>query len=313
MRGTGVPEQPLPGNPLGRTSRSSTRLAREPPTSGPNSSSVPGIEWPYGFMAFNGSAFRRGHGGRTALLHAPRRPSMVSSRRSPGARVSAAWFCDPHRADDRGRPARRPCPTRTSTATSHCTPPTRGSSDVYPAGGADPAGPGSAADNRRRAVAHDGWDELLVMADPGCSGRMCQPGPNASDAEALAQSIRIRPRPRGDRSCRGERRRGRSPDDGRQDCSRNDRVIESPAPTEGGPPAVLWPIFRPGPGGGLRRRRRNGPRNGRVDPALPVRHSQRARPCGSCAAESIAPEDRSFERAVEAAAPVVNSVEFHAP
>jgi hypothetical protein len=170
-----------------------------------------------------------------------------------------------------------------------------------------PEGAGPTTDGGQR----HGWDQLVVMADPELIGTDCQTGRNPNDAEALAESIRSDPGL--------EATAPVAVPVGGAEALTMDVVIAAGASVcarrdeDSGYilPAVLTPVFD-----------QDGVMNVVTSIATGVATGDLMRlylfdvPDGSStrilAIAIVAPESR-FERAVEAAAPVVNSIEFHAP
>jgi hypothetical protein len=135
------------------------------------------------------------------------------------------------------------------------------------------------------------------MADPAPVGTGCQAGPVPADAEALAESIRSDP----------------------------DLQATAPVPVSAGGAEALMLDVVVAAGASVCDEviaRGSHPRPTQVIGGTPIAPGDRMRlylfdaPEGSSmrilAMAIIAPESR-FERAVEAAAPVIDSIEFHAP
>jgi hypothetical protein len=175
-----------------------------------------------------------------------------------------------------------------------------------------PEGPGvpPTTDGAQR---HDGWDQLFLIADPALGGAGCQRGPSSADAAALAESIRS------------------NPDLGATDpvavsvggaeALMMDVVIAAGTPisvaaNEGGDfcaDGLLNPVFDQDVGSTIYAD--NGFATGLASGDL-MRLYLFDVPEGSSmrilAIAIIAPESR-FERVIEAATPVVDSIEFHTP
>jgi hypothetical protein len=158
------------------------------------------------------------------------------------------------------------------------------------------------------------WDELFVIADPALLGTDCQTGPSPADAEALAQSIKSDPD-------LGATAPVVVSVGGAEALMMDVKIaaeatICGPADAEGDvlPNAVLNPLFSYEPGASFTfvdERAIRGPASGEW-----MRLYMFDVPAGSSmrilAIAIVAPESR-FERAIEAATPVVDSIEFHAP
>jgi hypothetical protein len=272
---------------------------------------VRGIEWPYGFMAFQARLFA----GDTVVEQLFF--TTADSRLGPDGRLGLEYDSDGFGTDiapttEDGQPVALPYNFFDGEVTLHAAHPwvsrsysTQGSSD----GGSIrliPEGPGvrPTTDGGDRV----GWDLLLLMADPAPVGTGCQIGPVPADAGALAESIRSKP------------------------------DLEATAPVAvnaGGAEALMMDVVIAAEGSVCTRGRDElgllweediGLRTGDGEASVlffgTEGSSMRMRlylfdvPEGSSmrilAIAIIAPESR-FERAVEAAAPVVDSLESHTP
>jgi hypothetical protein len=264
---------------------------------------VRGIEWPYGFMAFKVRLFAGDtvveqlfftpHDGRLGLEYQP-----------------DGFGTDIAPTTEDGQPVAVPYNAFDGEATLHVAHPWV-FYDYSPGpifGRLIPEGPGvgPTTDGGQR----NDWDELFLMADPAWVGTDCQTGPDPDNAEALAESIRSDP--------------GLEATDpvavsvGGAEALMMDVKIEAGATvcapiTDGGdllPNGVLRPVF--------------GTSMTVVDDGVVtgVATGEWMRlylfdvPDGSSmrilAIAIVAPESR-FERVIEAATPVVDSIEFHAP
>ena len=176
-----------------------------------------------------------------------------------------------------------------------------------------PEGPGVAptTDGGQR---HDGWDRLVLMADPTLGGAGCQKRPDPADAAALAESIRSRP-DLGATAPVAVRVGG-------AEALMMDVVISAgatisvPADAQGNlcNNAILGLVFDQYTVGssvvfanGVATGRATGDSMRLYLLDVPEGSSMRI-----LAIAIVAPESR-FERAMEAATPVLDSVEFHAP
>ncbi|KRT61071.1 MAG: hypothetical protein XU10_C0044G0004 [Chloroflexi bacterium CSP1-4] len=160
---------------------------------------------------------------------------------------------------------------------------------------------------------NDGWDQLFLIADPALGGAGCQRGPSPPDAAALAESIRSNP----DLGATAPV----AVSVGGAEALMMDVVIAagttiSAAVNEGGDfcaDGLLNPVFHQDVGSTIYVD--NGFATGLASGDLMRLYLMDA-PEGSSmrilAIAIVAPESR-FERVVEAATPVVYSIEFHAP
>ena len=267
---------------------------------------VPGIEWPYGFMAFKVRLFVGDTVVEQLFFMPYDDPEYFPADGRLGLEYQPHGFgTDIAPTTEDGQPVAITYAFFDGEVTLHVAHPW-----VFHNGGLIdliPEGPGvrPTTDGGDRSD----WDQLVLMADP--VGTDCQTGPGLADAAALAESIQSDP--------------GLEATDpvavsvGGAEALMMDVKIEAGATvcapiTDGGdllPNGVLRPVFDPSEmtvvddgvvtgvatGEWMRLYLFDVP-EGLSMPILAI--------------AIIAPESR-FERAVEAAAPVVGSVEFHAP
>ena len=273
---------------------------------------VPGIEWPYGFIAFKVRLFA----GDTVVEQLFFMPHDDPVNFPADGRLGLEY--DPHGfgteiapTTENGQPVAVPYNAFDGEVALHVAHPWV-FYDYSPGpifSRLIPEGPGvmPTTDGGQRGD----WDELFLMADPAWVGTDCQTGPDPDNAEALAESIQSDP--------------GLEATDpvavsvGGAEALMMDVKIEAGATvcapmTDGGdllPNGVLRPVFDPSEMTVVDDGVVTGVATGEwmrlylfdVPEGLSMR---------ILAITIIAPESR-FVRAVEAAAPVVDSVEFHAP
>jgi hypothetical protein len=276
---------------------------------------VRGIDWPYGFMAFQARLFA----GDTVVEQLFFTPA--DGRLGPDGRLGLEYDSDGFGTDiapttEDGQPVALPYNFFDGEVTLHAAHPWVSRSYFGRALGIGgsirliPEGPGvrPTTDGAERSD----WDELLLIADPALLATDCQAGPDPADAAALAESIRSDP-DLGATAPVAVRVGGTKA--WMMDVKIAAEVICVPANAGGDPlpNAVLAPLFTDELGAhftmywrGIR-----GPASGEwmrlylFD--VPEGSSMRV-----LAIAIVAPES-SFERAVESAAPVVDSLEFHTP
>ena len=265
---------------------------------------VLGIEWPYGLTAFKVRLFA-GDTVVEQLLFAGPDGSLLSYERD-------GFGTDIAPTTEDGQPEARLFSTLDGEVTLRAADPWimsdyrgRGFGRLIP------EGPGvlPTTDGGQR----NDWDEFFVIADPALLGTDCQAGPDSADAEALAESIRSDP----DLGATAPV----AVSAGGADALMMDVKIAAEvticvptnAESDPLPNAVLEPLFTDELGAYFTKYGRaiRGPASGEW-----MRLYLFDAPEGSSmrilAIAIVAPES-SFERAVEAAAPVVDSLEFHAP
>jgi hypothetical protein len=146
---------------------------------------VRGIEWPYGWMAFKVRLFA----GDTVV------EQLFFTL--PDGRLGLEYQPDGFGADiapttENGQPMAMPYNYFGGQVTLHAAHPWIMSDyHLYPFGRLIPEGPGvpPTTDGGQRID----WDHLVLMADPAPVGTACLAGPGPADAEALAESIRSDP------------------------------------------------------------------------------------------------------------------------
>jgi hypothetical protein len=273
---------------------------------------VVGIEWPYGLTAFKVRLFAADTVVEQLFFAGPDGPLLSYERDGFGTHIAPTT--------ENGQPVAMPYDYFDGEVTLHAANPWI-MFGYAPFGRLIPEGPGvlPTTDGAQR---HDGWDTLFLMADPVLIGKFCQAGPDPADAAALAQSIRSDPDPdleatapvgvsvagakalmmdvkitAGAMLCRLDRIE--SPDGGLTPEVPHDGVLRPVWDTEAGsgPPNSNGRVTGQATGDWMRLYLFD------VPDGLSMRILVIA---------IVAPEAR-FERAVGAAAPVVDSVEFHAP
>ncbi|HEU4759613.1 MAG TPA: hypothetical protein VFT91_06480 [Dehalococcoidia bacterium] len=266
---------------------------------------VLGIEWPYGFMAFKVRLFA----GDTVVEQLVFTPT--DGRR--GLEYDPDGFgTDIAPTTENGQPVAMPYDYFGGEVTLHAAHPWIMSDGFIPFGRLIPEGPGvpPTTDGGQR---HDGWDQLFLIADPALGGAGCQAGPDPADAEALAESIRSNP----DLGATAPV----AVSVGGAEALMMDVVIAAGATitvavNEQGDfcdDGLLYPILDQDVG--MTVYFGNGVATGQATGdwmRLYLFDAPEGSPMRILAIAIVAPESR-FERAVEAAAPVVDSVEFHAP
>ena len=272
---------------------------------------VPGIEWPYGFIAFKVRLFA----GDTVVEQLFFMPHDDPVNFPADGRLGLEYQPDGFGTDiapttEDGRPVAMPYNFFDGEVTLHAAHPWV-FYDYSDYGGSIfgrliPEGAAPTTDGGER---HE-WDELVLMADPAPVGTDCQTGPGPADAEALAESILSDPGVEATApvavSVGGAEglMMDVKIDAGATVCFAADDEFNHLA-------SVLHPVWD------MESERV-------VDDGVLAGHASGEWmrlylfdvPEGSSmrilAIAIVAPESR-FERAVEAAAPVVDSVEFHAP
>ena len=270
---------------------------------------VAGIEWPYGWEAFRVRLFAGDTVVEQLIFAGPDTPGLNYQGDGFGTDI-------PPTTED-GEPVAMPKTYFDGQVTLRAAHPWI-MSDYSDSGGSIfgrliPEGPGvpPTTDGGQR---HDGWDELFLIADPKLGGAGCQASNDPVDAAALAESIRSNP-----------------------DLDATDPIAVS----VGGADALMMDVRIPAgasvtvPAGGGGDLCQNGlllpvfDLDGvgseiRVDDGIATSQATGdwmrlyllAAPEGSSmrilALTIVAPESR-FERAVEEAAPILESVEFHVP
>jgi len=157
---------------------------------------VPGIEWPYGFIAFKVRLFA-GDTVVEQLFFMPHDdPEYFPADGRLGLEYQPNGFgTDIPPTTEDGQPVAVPYNSFDGEVTLHAAHPWI-MSDYREFGGVTfgrliPEGPGGlpTTDGGQRTD----WDELFLMADPALLGADCQTGPSPADAAALAESIRSHP------------------------------------------------------------------------------------------------------------------------
>lgn len=157
---------------------------------------LPGIEWPYGFMAFKVRLFA-GDTVVEQLFFMPHDdPEYFPADGRLGLEYQPNGFgTDIAPTTEDGQPVAVPYNSFDGEVTLHAAHPWI-MSDYREFGGVTfgrliPEGPGvpPTTDGGQRTD----WDELFLMADPALLGADCQTGPSPADAAALAESIRSDP------------------------------------------------------------------------------------------------------------------------
>lgn len=270
---------------------------------------VRGIEWPYGWMAFKVRLFA----GDTVVEQL----LFIGRDGPPWLEYQPDGFgTDIAPTTENGQPLAMPYTYFEGEVTLHAAHPwIFPDPNTYPNpfGRLIPEGPGvpPTTDGGQR---HDGWDQLFLIADPALGGAGCHARPDPADAAALAESIRSNPGL--------EATAPVAVSVGGAEALMMDvkiaagTTITVPADDLGNlcRTGVLSPVFDQ-EGVGSSSVFANGVATGHATGDwmrlylfdVPDRLSMRI-----LAIAIIAPESR-FERAVEAAAPVVESIEFHAP
>jgi len=260
---------------------------------------VRGIEWPYGLTAFRVRLFARGtmveqlffRGGRGGLGY---KPDGFGTHIAP--------------TTEGGRPVAVPYDLATGEVTLQVAHPWVSSGagrhpiDLFGVSLIPPGSPPTTDGGQR-----NDWDGLMVSADPTLFGKCWQTGPRPVDAKALAKSIRSQPDLRATTPVAVSTKRAKA--------LRMDVMIPAGASVrfcEGDASGLLSSLYDPNAGGSSfdRTGRAAGHASGeRMRLYLfdaPKRSSIRV-----LAIAIVAPKSR-FRSVVEAAAPVVDSVEFHA-
>jgi hypothetical protein len=264
---------------------------------------VLGVEWPYESLAFRVRLFAGDTVVEQLLFMGPDRPLRLGY-------VDNGFATDFAPTTEDGKPLALPYEYFDGEVTLRVAHPwVMSGNGAYPFGRLIPVGPGvpPTTDGGER----NDWDRLVLMADPALVGTGCQPGAGPANAEALAESIRSDP----DLGATAPA----TVSAGGAEAVMLDVVIAAGATVtvcdDPGPldyVGLLLPILDQDVGSSVHMN------NGVVTGAAT---GERMRlylfdlPEGSTvrilAVAIIAPES-SFERAVEAAAPVVDSVEFPA-
>ena len=248
---------------------------------------VRGIEWPYGFTAFRARLFAGDTVVEQLFFAAPDGPMGLEYQ-------PHGFGTDIAPTTEDGRSVARPYAYFDGAVTLQAAHPWV-VHDRWAGGRLIPEGPGvpPTTDGGERID----WDQFVLMADPAPVGTGCQAGPAPADAEALAESIRSDP----------------------------DLQATAPVPVSaaGAKALMLDVVIAAGAsvcdevmGRGAH------PRPTQVVGGTPLAPGDRMRlylfdvPEGPSmrvlAMAIVAPESR-FENVVEAAAPVIDSIEFHAP
>lgn len=263
---------------------------------------VRGIEWPYGWMAFKVRLFA-GDTVVEQLVFTPPDGRLVLEYQPDGFGTDIA----PTTED--GKPVAMPYSFFDGEVALHAAHPWIMSDyGLYPFGRLIPEGPGvrPTTDGGERSD----WDQLVLMADPALGEAGCQAGPDPVDAAALAESVRSIPDLGATAPTAVSVR-------GAEAMTMDVRIaagttISVAADKQGNlcDDGLLNPVFDQGRmyfGNGVATGRATGDWMRLYLFDVPEGSSMRI-----LAIAIVAPESR-FERAVEAAAPVVDSVEFHAP
>lgn len=167
--------------PLLYTTTSGTRYERA------EFEQVPGIEWPHGYTAFKVRLFA-GNTMVEQLFFAGSDGSLLSYERD-------GFATDIAPTTENGQPVAVSYGLFLGEVTLNAAHPwVINDNPTYPnpLGRLIPEGPGMppTTDGGQR---HEGWDQLFLIADPELLGGPCQGGPNSVDAAALAESIRSHP------------------------------------------------------------------------------------------------------------------------
>lgn len=273
---------------------------------------VLGIEWPYGFMAFQVRLFA----GDTVVEQLLFVPHDDPAHSPADGRLGLEYDPDGFGTDiapttEDGQPVAMPYDYFDGEVTLHAAHPwIMADSGFMPFGRLIPEGPG-VPPTTEGGQRHDGWDQLFLIADPALGGAGCQAGRDPADAETLADSIRSNP----DLGATAPV----AVSVGAAEALVMEVVIPAGATitvpvNEQGDfcnEGLLWPIFDQEAGWSIGNSVARGQATGEwmrlylFD--VPEGSSMRV-----LAIAIVAPESR-FERAVEAAAPVVESLEFPAP
>ncbi|MEO8639272.1 MAG: hypothetical protein ABI458_05075 [Chloroflexota bacterium] len=269
---------------------------------------VLGIEWPYGLTAFKVRLFA----GDTVVEQL-----FFAGPDSPLLRYEVDGFgTDIAPTTEDGQPVAMPYTYFDGEVTLHAAHPwIFPDPNTYPNpfGRLIPEGPGvpPTTDGGQR---HDGWDQLFLIADPAMGGAGCLTGPSSVDAAALAESIR------------SNRDLGATAPvavsvGGGEALMMDVRIaagttISVAADEQGNfcDGGVLKPVFDDG-SVGARTYFDNGLLTGQATGdwmRLYLVDVIEGTSMRILAIAIVAPESR-FERAVEAAAPIIDSIEFRAP
>jgi len=264
---------------------------------------VLGIEWPYGWVAFKVRLFAGDTVVEQLFFAGPDSPLLAYQPDGFGTDIAPTT--------ENGQPVAMPYNFFGGEVTLHAAHPWIMSDyGLYPFGRLIPEGPGvpPTTDGGGRV----GWDQLVLMADPALVGTGCQTGPGPADAEALAESIRSDP---GLEATAPVAVSGGGAEALMMDVkiAAGANVCANVNEETGDPdnPGVLSPVFdwsavtMAGNGHATGHATGDWMRLYLFD--VPEGSSMRI-----LAIAIIAPESR-FERAVDAAVPIVDSVEFHVP